>query len=342
MFRRALYALLLVIMFFCINQIEARPKQTRINVGYFPNITHAQAVIGMAEKVYQRKLGKSVRIQTYLFNAGPSAMEALLAGQLDLVYVGPNPAINCYIKSQGKALRIVAGCCSGGAALVARRDVKLNSPCDLRGKRIVTPQLGNTQDVALRAYLASHNMKPTEQGGDVQIFPTANSNMLLLFQRREVDAAWTVEPWVSRLVVESDGKVFLDERELWEKGKFTTSLLVASTRFINENPELVHKFIDTHVEMTLRINADPKWAKNAINKELERITGRPLPKKVIEQAWNRLEFTYEPLRLSLFKSADQAYQLGFLGKKRPNLKNIYDLRFIRQVLKKMGKNVADL
>jgi NitT/TauT family transport system substrate-binding protein len=345
MFKRNFIIALLIINVLILSSCgikESKRRQMLLRVGYFPNITHAQAVVGMSEKFYHQELGKTVQIKTFLFNAGPSAMEALLAGQLDLVYVGPNPAINCYIKSHGKALRIVAGCCSGGAALVSHGDVKLKDPLDLRGKRIATPQLGNTQDVALRTYLSSHNMKPIEHGGDVQILPTANNNMLLLFQRREIHAVWTVEPWVSRLVVEGGGKVFLDERELWENGQFTTALLVASTRFIDENTELVQKFIDLHVEMTFRINSDPKWAKNVINKELERITGRPLPKELFDQAWNRLEFTYDPLRRSLFKSADQAYQLGFLGDKRPNLKDIFDLRFLRESLRRRGKNGVGL
>lgn len=315
--------------------VLAKAPRRVIRVGYFPNITHAQAVVGIAEGFFQRGLGKDVKLETYLFNAGPSAMEALLAGQLDMVYVGPNPAINCFLRSNGSALRIVSGCCSGGAGMVARKGVRFKSACDLRGKRIATPQLGNTQDVALRGYILENRMKTTEQGGDVRVLPTANNNMLLLFQRREVDVAWTVEPWVSRLILEGGGRLILDERSLWKDGKFTTAIVVASTKFLKNRPDLVKRWIELHVEMTEKVNKDPKWALRIINKELERITGKPMPEEVLKMAWKRLDITYDPISESLFQSADQAYQLGFIDRK-PKLKGIFDLAILNEVLNRKG------
>lgn len=315
-------------------------KRATVRVGYFPNITHAPAVIGMMDGSFRKGLGSNVKIEPYLFNAGPSAMEALLAGQLDLVYVGPNPAVNSYIKSEGSALRIVAGSCSGGAGLVIRRDVRVNEPEDLRGKRIATPQLGNTQDVAFRNYLTDQKMKPAELGGDVQVMPTSNSNMLLLFQRKEIDGAWTVEPWVSRLIVEGGGKLFLDERQLWEDGRFTTAVLAVSARFLKSNPELVQKWVNTHVDLCLKIADKPDWAMPLVNKEIERATGQSLPDEILKQAWGRLEITCLPLRGSLVKSAQSAYELGFLGNKKPNLSGIYDLTYLNKALKRRGLPAA--
>lgn len=316
--------------------VAAKRERQVLSVGYFPNITHAPAVIGNAGSYFQEQMGKQVEIKTYLFNAGPSAMEALLAGQLDLVYVGPNPAVNCYIRSNGKALKVVAGCCSGGAALVRRGDVRLTDPGDLRQKRIATPQLGNTQDVALRTYLQQHGLNSVEHGGDVRILPTGNNNLLILFQRNEIDGAWTVEPWVSRLVVEGKGRVFLDERKLWPNRQFTTAIVVASSRLLRERPQLVKKWVRAHVALTRKIQREPDWAMQEINKELQRINGKPLPEKVMNMAWKRLEITYDPLGTTMSRSAQQAYSLGFLGNRRPNLLGLTDLTILNEVLREQG------
>lgn len=332
--RRGLWLLLFILI--VINCSVLAKNDVTVRVGYFPNITHAPAVIGMADGSFQKGLGKNVKIEPYLFNAGPSAMEALLAGQLDLVYVGPNPAVNCYIRSEGSALQIIAGCCSGGAGLVIRKDVQVQDPGDLHGKRIATPQLGNTQDVAFRNYLTDHGMKPSEQGGDVQVMPTSNSNMLLLFQRKEIDGAWTVEPWVSRLIVEGGGKLFVDERQLWDEGRFTTAVLVVSARFLKEHPDLVQKWVNTHVDLCQKINKQPDWAMPIVNKEIERVSGQSIPDEILKQAWGRLEITYLPLRSTLLKSADSAYDLGFLGTQKPNLTGIYNLTFLNKALKSRG------
>jgi len=334
---RRILAASVFLVILCIGGLTVSAKgPTLIRVGYFPNITHAPAVIGIADGSFAQGMGKDVKIQSYQFNAGPSAMEALLAGQLDLVYVGPNPAANCYIKSEGQALRIIAGCCSGGAAMVVRADSNIRGDKDLRGKRIATPQLGNTQDVAFRSYLLAHSLKPRENGGDVQVLPTSNSNLLLLFERREIDGAWTVEPWVSRLIVEGGGRLFLDERDLWEGGRFTTAVLVVSTAFLHKYPELVRRWVDLHVGLCQKIKADPGWAKAAINRELERVVGKPLTEKVLDQAWSRLEITYDPLSATLRKATQQAYDLGFLGDKKPDLKNLYNLSYLQSVLKSRG------
>ncbi len=307
-----------------------------VRFGYFPNITHAQAVIGIADGTFARALGDSAKIDPKIFNAGPSAIEALFAGQLDLTYIGPNPALNGYVKSKGEALRIVAGATSGGAVLVVRSDAGINSPADFRGKKIATPQLGNTQDVAARAWLMNQGFKLKEQGGDTQVIPIANPDILTLFLKKEIHAAWVPEPWGARLAREANGKIFLDERALWQDGKFVVAHIIVSTKFLKAQPDLVKKFLVAHVELTQRINGDPVAAKQKLNSEIERLTGAALSKDVLDDAWSRQNITYDPIRASLFGSADAAFKLGFLGDTAPNLDEIYDLTLLNAVLKDKG------
>jgi NitT/TauT family transport system substrate-binding protein len=293
-------------------------------------------VIGIADGSFKRALGDKVQLDVKVFNAGPSAIEAMFAGQLDLTYIGPNPAINGYVKSKGTALRIIAGATSGGAVLVVRRDSGIAKPSDFAGKKIASPQLGNTQDVALRGWLLKQNLKLREQGGDTQVIPTANPDILTLFRKKEIDAAWVPEPWGARLVHEADGVLFLDERDLWPNGQFVTAHVIVSTKFLNEHPDLVRKWLTAHVELTQRINADPAAARQRLNAEIERLTGQALPAEILEEAWSRQTITWDPIRSSLFGSADAAFLAGFLGDTRPNLDKIYDLTLLNQVLREKG------
>lgn len=303
-----------------------------LRLGYFPNITHAQAVIGIADGTFARALGNQVTIDAKVFNAGPSVIEAMFAGQIDISYIGPNPAINGYVKSKGEALRIIAGATSGGAVLVVRSDAGINAPADFRGKKIASPQLGNTQDVALRAWLHKQGFKLKDQGGDTQVIPIANPDILTLFRKKEIDAAWVPEPWGARLVREADGKIFLDERELWQDGKFVVAHVIVSTKFLKEHPDIVKKFLAAHVDLTQRITADPENSKHTLNKEIERLTSVALPKEILNDAWSRQTITYDPIRTSLLGSAEAAFKLGFLGDTMPNLDKIYDLTLLNAVL----------
>lgn len=321
------------VLFLCSCANPSAPQSNVIRIGYLPNITHAQAVIGIADGTFARALGDGVTIDAKVFNAGPSAIEALFAGQLDLAYIGPNPAINGYVKSKGAALRIIAGATSGGAVLVVRADAGINSPADFRGKKIATPQIGNTQDVAARAWLMKQGFKLKEQGGDTQVIPIANPEILTLFQKKEIHAAWVPEPWGARLAHQANGKIFLDERELWQDGKFVTTHVIVSTKFLQAHPELVKKFLAAHIELTERINADPASAKQKLNAEIQRLTGAALPTAILDDAWSRQTITYDPLRASLIGSADAAFKLGFLGNTPPNLDGIYDLTLLNEVLR---------
>ena len=311
-------------------------ERVTLRLGYFPNITHAPALVGVSEGTFAEALGANVDLETVTFNAGPSVIEALFAGQIDASYIGPNPAINGYVRSNGEALRIVAGATSGGALLIVRSEAGIEDPGDLAGRRIATPQLGNTQDVALRIYLAEHGLAAREQGGDVEVTPTSNADTLSLFSRGDVDAAWVPEPWATRLIQEAGGEVFLDERELWPDGDFVTTHLIVRTEFLDEHPDVVERLVGGHVEAVERIAAEPEEAKLVANEAIGGITSAPLPDAVIDAAWQNLEFTYDPLASTLFQSAADAFELGFLGEAEPDLAGIYALDALSRVLAERG------
>ena len=311
--------------------------QTEIRVGNFPNITHSQALVGRANGWFEKALGNNAKIQWTTFNAGPSAIEALFAGAIDMTYVGPNPALTGYIKSHGEALRVVAGACSGGAGLVVRADSGIQKPEDFHGKRVASPQLANTQDVALRAWLRSHGLKLREKGGDVQVLPIANADQLNLFLKRQLDAAWAPEPWVSRLIHDANGRLFLDERELWPNRQFATTLLVVSTKFLKEHPDLVEQWIRAHVELTDWINQNQSLAKQLLNGEIKKETNAALAPAILDESFSRLQVTYDPIRSSLLTSAKSAYGEGFFGKEMPDLSGLFDLGILNKVLKEKGR-----
>lgn len=307
-------------------------SSSRLRVAYFPNLTHSQALIGLARGDFQQALGKDVRLEPVAFNAGPSVIEALFAGQIDLAYVGPNPAINGYVQSRGKALRVVCGATSGGAVFVVRPQANIESVSDLRGKRVATPQLGNTQDVAMRRFLAANGLNTRERGGEVEVVPTENPTILELISQGQIDGAWVPEPWASRLMAEGGATILLDERTLWPNGDFITAHIIVSTAFLNERPDLVKAWLAAHVEVTRWELANPVEAQFLLNSEIGKLTGQKLPETVIAQAWTRLRPTWDPLSSSLVESANAARALGFL-KEPPDLRGLYDLSLLNEVLK---------
>jgi NitT/TauT family transport system substrate-binding protein len=321
--------------------LSPSPAGTRkIRVGYFPNITHSQALIGISRGDFQKSLSP-VEVEPSVFNAGPSVIEALFAGQIDLSYIGPNPAINGYVQSQGKALRIIAGATSGGAAFVVRPDAKIQKPADLEGKKIATPQLGNTQDVALRAFLVKNGLNSTENGGTVQIIPTENPLILDLMKQGQIDGAWVPEPWASRLIVEAGAELFIDERSIWPGGQFVTANIIVSNSFLENNPDIVKTWLATHVDITLWEQEHPDEAMKLANAVIQELTGKPIASEVLEMAWSRMDVTYDPLCTSLYQSADNAYAAGFL-KTRPDLAAIYDLDPLNEILLEKGFSIVPL
>jgi len=297
-------------------------------------------MIGKANSWFEKAMGPNVKIEWRSFNAGPSAIEALFAGAIDMTYVGPNPAINGYVRSNGEALRIVAGATSGGASLVVRGDSGINKAADFHGKRIASPQMGNTQDIALRAWLKSQGLKTRDKGGDVTVMPIANPDQLTLFLKKEIDAAWAPEPWASRLVHEANGRVFLDERTLWPQGQFLTTELIVSTNFLQAHPDLVKKWLQAHVELTDWINGHVPEAKQILNQQIQKETGKALAAPVLDDSFSHLQVSYDPLRQQLLRAAQLAFDAGFLGRQMPDLSRIYDLTLLNQVLTAEGKKTV--
>lgn len=285
--------------------------ETTLRVGHFPNITHTQALVAHAlsrqgKGFFERRLGNDVKIEWYVYNAGPSAMEAIFAKSIDLTYVGPNPAINAYAKSRGAEVRIVAGSAEGGAALVVHADSLLKTPADFRGKTIATPQFGNTQDVAARAWLAAGGLKITQTGGDAQVLPTANPDQLLLFKQKQLDAVWTVEPWVSRLEMDADGKVLVDDTSS------ITTVLVARADYLADHRDLVAKFVAAHRELTDWIKNNPQEAQKLAREELLAETRTDVGDQLIARAWRRIILTTDISADALKAFVTSAQAVGFL------------------------------
>ncbi|MGH8917468.1 MAG: ABC transporter substrate-binding protein, partial [Actinomycetes bacterium] len=279
-----------------------------LRLGYFANLTQAVPIVGVDKGFLNAALGNT-RLETQIFDAGPAAVEALFAGALDAAYLGPNPAINAFGQSDGEAIRIIAGATSGGAQLVVRDTI--NNAQDLRGKTLATPQLGNTQDVALRAWLTGQGLRNSVQGGgDVTISPTKNADTLQLFRDGELDGAWVPEPWASRLVREAGAKVLVDERELWSDGKFVTTHLIVRTEFLNQHPEQVEALLRGHVDTVTWLAEHPQEAKPVVNDGLRTRTGNALAPEVLDRAWQNLTVTLDPIATSLQRSADDAVTAG--------------------------------
>jgi NitT/TauT family transport system substrate-binding protein len=288
-----------------------RAEDVTVRVGHFPNLTHMQGLIAHnmsrhGRGWFEQRLGPSIKIEWYLYNAGPSAMEAIFADSLDLTYVGPNPAINAYAKSGGEEVRIVSGAANGGSALVVQPELPLRTAQDFRGRTIATPQLGNTQDVAARAWLGKGGLKITMTGGDAKVIPMANPDQFSMFKEKQLDAVWTVEPWVSRLETEAEGRILLEEPEA------ITTVLVSSAAFVKNQRVLVGKFVAAHRELTDWINNNPEEAQRLVRDELVDETRVKVAPELIARAWKRIKITSEITLDSLERFQRDAQSVGFL------------------------------
>lgn len=312
-------------------------EKSELRLGFFPNITHSTALVGVEKGFYTKALGDDVTLKTTTFNAGPAAIEAVFSGAIDATYIGPNPAINAWEKSKGTAIKIVAGAASGGVYLIVKPEI--NTIEDLKGKKVATPQLGNTQDVALRYYLDEKGIKTdTKGGGEVSIVPQENSQTLQTFATGDIDAAWVPEPFASRLIQESGGKVLIDERDLWPNKQFVITHLIVRQDWAKEHPDLVKKLVEGHVESTAYINSDPAGASAAVNSQLEKLTGKPLKPEVLDSAFKNITFTNDPIASSLTGSADHAIKVGLL--KPIDLNGIYDLTTLNGILSAKGETAV--
>jgi NitT/TauT family transport system substrate-binding protein len=316
----------------------AAASTDKIRLGYFANITHAIPVYGVQKGIFAKHLG-STKLETQIFNAGPAAIEALFGGSLDATYVGPNPAINAFAKSKGEAVRIIAGATTGGASLVVQRDGGINTAADLKGKTIATPQKGGTQDVALRAYLQENGIKVGGGKDAVNVLNTENATTLEQFKAKQIAGGWLPEPWASRLVLEGGGKVLVDEKTRWPEGKFVTTHLLVSTNFLTKHPDVVKRLLEAHVESAALINKDPADAKTTINAALKTLTGKQLKPDVLDRAFAQITVTSDPAAASLAKSKDNAVKAKLL--EDVDLKGIYDLTLLNEVLKAAGAPAVD-
>ncbi|MFF8290097.1 aliphatic sulfonate ABC transporter substrate-binding protein [Streptomyces sp. NPDC016309] len=311
----------------------------QVRLGYFPNLTHATALVGDQEGIIQKELG-GTELKVSTFNAGPSEIEALNADSIDIGFIGPSPAINGYVKSKGKNLRIVGGSASGGVKLVVNPD-RIKTLDDLKGKRIATPQHGNTQDVAFLNWIKERGWKVDAQSGkgDVSVVRTENKVAPDAYKSGSIDGAWAPEPTASKLVSEG-AKVLLDESTLWPDNKFVITNILVSQKFLKEHPDVVEAVLRGSVKTNAWINANPEKAKDSANAKLKALTGKALGDKVIDPAWPSIRFTDDPLAATLQAQADHAVAAGLL--EEPDLKGIYDLAPLNKVLKAEGKPaVAD-
>lgn len=302
----------------------AAAQETVVRVGHFPNVTHVQALVArnferLNKSWFAPRLGQNVKVEWYAYNAGPSAMEAIFTGAIDMTYVGPSPALNAYFRSRGEEVRVVAGAVNGGSALLVQGGSGLKTQADFRGKKIATPQLGNTQDVAARAWLAAGGLKITQTGGDAQVIPTQNPDQLALFQRRQLDAVWTVEPWVTRIEREAGGKVLIDERNA------VTTILTSSAKFLKEKRELAARFVAAHRELTEWIVKNPDEARRMMTNELAAIVRAELSPETMAGAWNRMVVTSDVSVGEFAGWLSDAQKVGFI-RNPPDLK-----RFVERI-----------
>lgn len=305
-----------------------------LRLGYFPNVTHGAALIGLEGGLFQKKLGQNVTLNPQAFNAGPDVVTAIFSGALDASFIGPGPSISAYQKSNGDAIRIVAGAASGGAFLVTKPSI--TKPADLKGKKIATPQLGNTQDIALRSYLKKQGFTTdTSGGGDVSIVPQDNAVTLTAFQQGQIDGAWVPEPWATRLVNEGGGKVLVNEADLWPKGRYVTTDLIVAKKFLDDHPDVVKQLLEGELAAIKLAKTNRSLAESYVASGIQKATGKAIPANLVTSSFDSIDFTVDPIATSLQKNAIESKELGFTTSS--DVKGIYDLTLLNQVLKADGQ-----
>jgi NitT/TauT family transport system substrate-binding protein len=305
-----------------------------LRLGYFPNVTHAPALIGIQGKIFEKYLGKNVTLKPQSFNAGPDVTTAIFSGALDASFIGPGPSISAYQKSNKQAIKIVSGAASGGAFLVTKPSI--TKPSELEGKKIASPQLGNTQDIALRSWLKQQGFTTdTSGGGDVSIVPEDNAITLTAFQQGQIDGAWVPEPWATRLVKEGGGKILVDEASLWPKGRFVTTDLIVSQKFLSEHPDVVKQLIEGEVAAIDLTRTNRTQAESYVAGGIQAATGKAIAPDLVTASFDSITFTTDPIVSSLLKNAQESKALGFTTS--DDVKGIYDLSILNQVLKAKGQ-----
>ena len=297
----------------------------QVRLGYFANVTHAQGVLGASSGEFQQALAPA-KLTTKTFNAGPSLIEALFAKQIDIGYVGPGPAIAGWNKSRGQGLRVIAGVAANGVLIVARKDAGITTLADLKGKKIATPQLGNTQDISARHFFLSE----LKQSDTNNVVPIPNAEQAGLMKRGRIDAAWSVEPWGSRLIASAGAVLVAKEQQLWPNNEVTLTVIVVRPDFLAAHSDLVEKLLGVHHAWTLRLQQDAARYVPDLDRALEQLTGKRLPKGVLASAVANVKFTDDPLEPTLQAFARWTHELGF-ARQQPNLDGMVDLNLLKRV-----------
>jgi NitT/TauT family transport system substrate-binding protein len=308
-----------------------------VRVGYFANVTHAAALIGVDKGLFAKELG-STKLTTQTFNAGPDEVNAVLGGSLDVAFIGSGPAINAYAKSKGEAVRLVAGAASGGAQLVVKPDI--NSPADLKGKTISTPQLANTQDVALKKWLADQKLTIGSGPDQVNVTNTENAASLDLFKKGDIQGAWAPEPWSSRLVSDAGAKVLVDEKTLWDQGKFPTTVIIVRTQFLRDHPQTVEALLKGEVAAIDWATSNKAEAKTTVNTALKNLTSKALGEPVLDRAFENIELTVDPQAKQFPQLAKDAVTAG-VAKEAADVTGFADFALLNKVLAAAGKPAVD-
>ena len=298
-------------------------SRSKIRVAFFPSISHAVPIVGLENGIFENGIGEQIQIETKLFDSGPQVIESIFARSIDVAYVGPGPTINGFLKSHGKDIRILAGAASGGASFIIQPDSGLESIENFDGKRIASPQISNSQDVSLRYYLASNDLKPIEKGGTVFVLNISNPDIYTLFAKGDIDGAWVPEPWATMLVQDLDGVRLFNEEKLWPNEQFASVLLIARTDYLENNPEIIQNWLKSHEETVSWINSNPDQTKSIFESFLKKYMGKSLPTKIIDESFSNLTITSDPIKNSVLTFAERADVLGYLGRTGYNLDGIF-------------------
>ena len=310
-------------------------QENSVRVAFFPNIGHSIAIVGIEREIFSEKLGNQTIIKTRVFDSGPQVIEAMFANEIDIAYVGPGPAINGFLKSDGKSLKILAGTASSGVSLVVHPNSGIKSPKDFSGKKIAAPQIGNTQDISLRSFLYQNNLKPSEKGGTVYVINVVNPDIFTLFSKGELDAAWVPEPWATRLVQQLDGIRFFQEKDLWPDQKFSSAVLIVRSEFLEKHSDVVQKWVEAHVQTSDWINEHRDETEIIYNDFLKKHTGKTLPPEILHEAFSNLQITSDPIESSIYTFAERANTLGYLGREGYVLDGIFFTEPLNSVKKEI-------
>lgn len=309
-----------------------------IRIGFFPNLTHSQAVYGYANGEFEKAFGDHYQVKWQSFNAGPAEVEAMFANEVDIGYIGPIPAINGYLKSRGD-LKIIAGATLNGAMLVVRKDLNINKINELAGHTIAVPQFGNTQHLCLLTLLSDNGLSTIEEGGNVKVVESSNPDTKMLMDKGDIDAALVPEPWATQLTNEIGVDILLGSSDIWGGSEYSTAVIIVRTEFYEKNKELVERFLQAHIDITEYINENPEETMVKINDTIEKLTGSKLSEDVLESSFSNMIVTFNPGISSINKFMTIYREAGFV-KNIPDINEVYDFEILNGILK--DKNIDEI